>query len=249
MGRNIVVVAHPDDEILWLSSVVSRVDQVILCFGAPYQRPQKAESRARAVAQLDLPGVATLSLPETGSRTLVDLQNPKLTETGIALSDQAAQARYDASFATLLETLRPILKGADNVYTHNPWGEYGHTEHIQVYRVVQALQAEQKFTVWFSNYVSAQALPLARQFRQVKLWQEKQTLPTNKAVARRAQKIYQAHKVWTWSPWCRWPATETLYSQPYGPSEHWRSMQNEVLYDARRLRLWCPIWVAKRRLT
>ena len=248
MGRSVIVVAHPDDEILWLSSVMAKADPVILCFGAPYGNPQKAENRARAVAHLGLPRLVDLALPESGARLQADWANPRLTPTGIAISNQDAQERYDANFSLLLEKLRPILSNATDVYTHNPWGEYGHTEHIQVYRAVKTLQAELHFTVWFSNYAAPQTHELARQLGQQPLWQEKQTLPTDPRIAHRLRKIYQTYKAWTWSNWHKWPVTETLYSQPHGPTESWHNMKNEILYNARGLRLWRPTSAAKWRL-
>lgn len=248
MGRSVIVVAHPDDEILWLSSVMERADPVVLCFGAPYGRPEKAENRARAVAHLDLPRLQNLALPESGAKMLVDWQAPQLIATGIKTTDLEAQGRYDDNFLVLLEKLRPILAGASDVYTHNPWGEYGHTEHIQVYRAVKALQAELRFTVWFSNYVSSQTRAFARQLGQGPLWQDKSSLPTDPKIARRLKKIYQTYQAWTWSDWHKWPEKETLYAQPYGATEGWHTLQGEILYNAWGLRLWRPVWTAKWRM-
>lgn len=249
MGRNVIVVAHPDDEILWLSSVMARADAVVLCFGAPYGRPEKAENRERAVAHLPIAGLENLALPESGAKMLADWENPELTETGIKSSDPEAQARYEANFAVLIAKLRPILTGATDVYTHNPWGEYGHTEHIQVYRAVQALQAELCFTIWFSNYVAPRTRHLARELGRGKIWREKQTLRTDRAIAHRLMKVYQLHDVWTWSNWHKWPETETLYAQPKEEPQNWRDLRGEVLYNAFALRQWRPIWTAKQRLS
>lgn len=249
MGRSVIVVAHPDDEILWLSSVMAQADPVVLCFGAPYGRPEKAANRARAVAQLGLTRLVNLALPESGARLLIDWQTPRLTETGIAITDTSAQQRYDENFPRLLVGLRPILAGASDVYTHNPWGEYGHAEHIQVYRAVKTLQAELHFTIWFSNYVATQTRPLAESLGRSPLWQEKQILPTDVKIARKLRKIYQKHKVWTWSRWHKWPATETLYAQPDGATPYGHGLQGEILYNARALRLWRPETAAKWRFS
>jgi hypothetical protein len=40
VGRSAVVVAHPDDESLWLSSILASADQVVFCFSDPFERPQ-----------------------------------------------------------------------------------------------------------------------------------------------------------------------------------------------------------------
>lgn len=249
MVRRVVVVAHPDDEILWLSSVLAKADSVILCFGAPYGRPEKAKGRACAVAHLALPGLESLDIPESGARLLVDWKNPTLTETGIKINDSAAQMRYDSNFVVLLEKLCPILAGATDVYTHNPWGEYGHSEHIQVHRAVKTLQAALRFNLWFSNYAAPQTRNFAWQEGQKALWQQKQILPTDIKCAHRLRGIYQKYNAWTWSNWHKWPQTETLYAQPHGAPERWYDMRGEFLYNARGLRVGRPVWTAKWRLS
>ncbi len=54
------------------------------------------------------------------------------------------------NFHRLRDMLRPELEGLDAVVTHNPWGEYGHEEHIQVFRVISAQAEEMGFRVWVS---------------------------------------------------------------------------------------------------
>ena len=162
-GRSAVVVAHPDDEILWLSSAMAAARHVVLCYGAPFGKPAKAAARRRAVAALRLPSLVNLAIPESGTRLLVDWRHPVMTPTGMGIADPDARQRYDDNFNTLLAELRPVLAGCADVYTHNPWGEYGHPEHIQVYRAVTALQAELGYTVWFSNYTAPLTWPLAQQ--------------------------------------------------------------------------------------
>ncbi|GAN80450.1 PIG-L family deacetylase [Acidocella aminolytica] len=238
MTRAVIVAAHPDDEILWLSSAMEAADPVVLCYGAPYARPEKAEARARAVAALKLPRLINLAIPESGTRLFVDWQTPTLTPTGIAITDPAARSRYDANFATLLAKLRPILTGVTDVYTHNPWGEYGHPEHIQLHRAVTDLQKELGFTIWFSNYMAPLTLPLVRALSPTVLWAEKRPAIPDIRLARRLRAIYLRHRVWTWSLFHRWPAIETLYAQPPGTRDDWHNLDGETLVDVTKLRWW-----------
>ena len=43
-----------------------------------------------------------------------------------------------------LETMKlsKSINYGETIFTHNPWGEYGHEEHIQVFRVIMALSKE-----------------------------------------------------------------------------------------------------------
>ncbi len=49
---------------------------------------------------------------------------------------------YKENYYKLKNHLKKKLMGYVNIFTHNPWGEYGSEEHIQVYKVVKELQEE-----------------------------------------------------------------------------------------------------------
>ena len=244
-----VVVAHPDDEVLWLSGLVAPADRVVFCFGDPFERPKIAAARQRAIAALPLPSLVDLKLPETGARFSADWARPRLTPAGIEIMDAAARARYEASYPMMVEALRPVLAGYSTVYTHNPWGEYGHTEHIQVHRAVAALQAELGYTIWFSNYVSARSWALAREIGRQPCWTERRSIAPDLATARRFTRVYRRHGAWTWSRFHRWPAEETLYAQaPVENVEARRPLTGEWLLDIAGLEWWAPWRQARRRL-
>lgn len=238
-----VVVAHPDDEALWLSSIVGSVERVVFCFGEPLGKPEKAAARRRAVAELPLSGVIDLAIPESGARSAADWAQPRRTPTGIAITDVEAVARYDANYHRLVEALRNALAGCRSVFTHNPWGEYGHAEHVQVHRAVVALQAELGYVVWFSNYVGEASWPLAQQLAREPLWRERRELRPNRVIARRLQQVYLGHRVWTWTRAHRWPARETLYAQPpAGDRTRCHALAGECLLDVSGLRWWSAPW-------
>ncbi len=249
MSRSVVVAAHPDDEILWLSAALADDRPVILCFGAPFGRPEKAAARQRAVAELGLAHLANLALPEAGVRKLVDWSHPELTPTGMAITDAPGQARYDANFRRLLTDLRPLLAGASDVYTHNAWGEYGHPEHVQVHRAVAELQTELRFTLWFSNYVAPLTWGLAQRLGAEPCWAEKRVVQPDMAFAKRLRRVYLRHGVWTWSRLHRWPPEERFYAQPASDDQSaWHSLRGETLLDVSALRFWRGRRVALRPL-
>jgi len=229
-----VVVAHPDDEALWLSAVLSKADRVVFCFGDQFDGAQKSAARRRAVAALKLPGLLSLELVESGTRKLADWAHARFTACGIEIADPAGRARYAANYAALVAALRPQLAGCTDVYTHNPWGEYGHPEHVQVYRAVAALQAELGFTLWFSNYVSPLTWRLARQIGPC--WAQRELLRPDRALARRLFWTYWRHGAWTWPLSHRWPKREIYFGQ--APGEALRPLTGETLLDVSRLRWW-----------
>lgn len=240
-----VVVAHPDDESLWLSSVLASADRVVFCFGDPFERPKLSGARRRAVAALPLAGLVDFKLPESGGGFSVNWANPRLTEVGIEISDAMARARYEANYPKLVDALRPVLSKCGDVYTHNPWGEYGHAEHIQVHRAVAALQAELGYTIWFSNYVGPASWPLARHLGGQPCWGPRRAVQPDKVLARSLRRVYRDHGAWTWTRWHRWPAEEVLYAQPL--AEALRPLSGEWLLDVTGLRWWPPPWRRARR--
>lgn len=245
-----VVVAHPDDEILWLSSAVASAERVVFSFGDPFERPKMAAARRRAVAALSLRGLVDLQLPESGAGFSVDWTQPRRTRAGIGIVDTQARARYEANYEALIESLAPLLTGCSDVYTHNPWGEYGHAEHIQVYRAVTALQAELGYTVWFANYVSSASWSLAQQVAGEPCWTERCAVAPDLTVARRFMGVYRRHGAWTWTRWHRWPGHATFYAQPCGEKPGVRQpLSGEWLLDVAGLRWWPPPWArAHKRL-
>ena len=245
-----VVVAHPDDESLWLSSAVASADRVVFCFGDPFQRPKSSAARRQAVAALPLSCLVDLALPESGAGFSVDWARAQPTPAGIEITDDAAGARYAANYPKLVEALRPALVGYGDVYTHNPWGEYGHAEHIQTYRAVTALQAEFGYRIWFSNYVGTASWSLAQRLSGHPCWTQRCIVRPDPTTARSLMRVYRRYHAWTWTRWHRWPAFETFYGQPPAESpEVRRKLAGEWLLDVAGLRWWPPPWrVARRRL-
>ena len=243
-----VVVAHPDDESLWLSSVVALADRIVFCFGDPFDKPRMSRARRRAVSALPLSCLVDLKIPESGAGFSVNWTSAELTPAGVEISEAAARKRYEDNYPKLVEALRPVLTGYTDVYTHNPWGEYGHAEHIQVYRAVAALQLELGYTICFSNYVGAASWPLARQFSRQPCWTHHRIVRPDTVTARKLMHIYRRHGAWTWTRFHHWPSQETVYVQPPAEAtEAWRPMAGEWLLDVAGLRWWPPPWRTARR--
>jgi hypothetical protein len=90
-----------------------------------------------------------------------------------------------------------------NVLTHNPWGEYGHEEHVQIFRVLRALQDEIEFGLWVPNYCSDRALPLATRY-----FSREATdyirFATDKDYATKLAELYIQEGCWTWADAWAW---------------------------------------------
>ncbi len=215
--RVLVVVAHPDDEVLWFGSILAEVGCVIIAFRDYDAVPGLGARRAAALAEMPYRQLTCLGLPEAGSLRRAAWSDPHLSEFGLALDaapvDAAAEARYRSNFTALRACLALELPAGATVVTHNPWGEYGHEDHVQVHRAVDSLRRDLGLSLWTTNYVSARSAALAARYaagRETRILRQAIDLDFARAVA----DIYRRHDCWTWrDAWTGFDA-ECLVSLP-----------------------------------
>lgn len=209
-----IVVAHPDDEGLWFSSLMREVDKIVICLLGSKKHPELGPARKASLRRYPLPNVVSLAIDQADVFGGADWNKPILTEYGIALSRKPAAApKYQANYQALLRSLRQELAGCAHVFTHNPWGEYGHEEHVQLHRVVKELGRELPFQVWYPNYCSEKSYPLMLQ-QGMGSPIDSLTLKTDAELAGAIKEIYQANKCWTWYPdWIGFKAESFIAEQ------------------------------------
>jgi LmbE family N-acetylglucosaminyl deacetylase len=196
LARAAIVVAHPDDEIIWFSSLVTKVARVVMCYGTISANSERATNRKNAVK--DYPrDVEFLDLPIPG-RAAADME---AVHCGV-----------------LIDRLRTVLRGITTVFTHNPWGEYGQSDHQRVHAAVESLRTDMSFNIYVSCYVARHRLfevgeALNRGVRDVI------SLPTSGTEINRVIEVYKLHSCWTWTPTWTWPKREHFLS--LGDSTHW----------------------------
>ena len=236
----VVIGAHPDDELLWFNAVMKDAAHVIIVFREFWAQPGLGEARAKAIAELPHPNVTCLDIDEAGTHGCADWANPVINDVGIAFSltagvrevkrrikqtvdmftparpvyaSQSVADAYRQNYYLIRDALRPHLSADMNVFTHNPWGEYGHEDHIQVFRVLEHLRDEIGFTLWMSNYCTERALPLACRYFQAEPGGYVR-LPTDKAYADKVAAVYRKHGCWTWDDNWAWFDEECFMQAP-----------------------------------
>lgn len=271
LKNSVVIGAHPDDELLWFNSILRKVDEVIVVFSDYWAQPQIGDARRKALADYPRPNVSCLDIAEAGVYGCADWANPVLSETGIAFgyeaskrelkrvtkrslnmaagklfsasADSAARA-YEANFHRIKDALRPRLRADMNVFTHNPWGEYGHEEHIQVHRAVASLRDEIGFKLWMSNYCTDRAMPLAQRYFSLAPGGYRRQ-PTDKAFADEVAAVYKKHGCWTWADDWDWFDEECFMEAPREDSEPVAHRHlfplNFFTIDGQRQKSWLPL--------
>jgi hypothetical protein len=201
---SILVAAHPDDEILWFSSILGRVNGVVICFLEKPSNPLLGIGRREALSKHPCRYISSLNLDEAGVFSSTNWTDPVATPYGLKIRTGSPLApKYRENFQLLMERLPKRLEGCRNVFSHNPWGEYGNEEHVQLYRALKKLQKGMGFHLWYSNYASNMSLRLMMQ--QVSGFDSDYvTLPTDKELGQSLKSLYIKHGCWTWYEGWEW---------------------------------------------
>jgi hypothetical protein len=208
----VIVMAHPDDELLWASSLLRRASRIVLCFGPVPRNPALTNGRTALAARFPLPAFRFLGIVESAVFARARWPDPKETPEGLAIAAAPGRARdYVRSYRDLLAALPAELEGARTVVTHNPWGEYGHEHHVQVLRAVEALQPRFGYRILVSCYAAQRSLGLmARTLG--RLGDPTPELATDAALTAELGDLYRETGTWTWFADYRWPGTERFFA-------------------------------------
>ena len=206
--RSVLVVAHPDDEILWFSSIIQNIEKIIIVFN-------KCENKMVNIGRdkifnLELlpykEKITNLNIKESGVFNKANWKIPKSTEYGIHVNSR----NYIKNFSKINEKLHNELKGYENVITHNPWGENGHEEHVQVFKSIKKISYELNLSVWIPGYFSEQSyrmMSLYTEFVSKKLDRYK----IDNEFCQKVKNINSNNNAWTWSNNYLWPEYENFF--------------------------------------
>lgn len=204
----ILVVAHPDDEILWFSGVLRDVKRIVVCFTDDPRARAIGDGRRRVQKRYPLPNVTWLDIEEPMSFLSADWRAPRPGPHGLVVSRwDGARARYARAYDQVTERLADELVDCTAVITHNPWGEYGHEDHVLVHRAVSAIASSRGLRVWHSNYCSSRSVEFATSFMpsDAPPYVVRKTDP---ALTVPIKKMYVEESCWTWWPDHAWFADE-----------------------------------------
>jgi len=204
LEKSIIIAAHPDDEILWFSSIFNMVDEIIFCYSDVKSNPQWTTGRKQSLSEYPMKNFSCLGLNESEVFSDENFHNPLITKYGLNISKKnISTIKYIVNYYKLKNVLKIKIAGYQNVFTHNPWGEYGNEEHIQIYRVIKGLQEKKNFNIWFSNYCSNKSFLLMMRYIS-EFDSEYVTLKTNKKLSYNIRDLYKKNGCWTWYDDWKW---------------------------------------------
>ncbi len=208
-----IVVAHPDDEILWASSLLRKASMIIICFSNINGDKIISNGRIALRDSYPLDSVTYLDIPQASPSILpTDWQSPYETKYGMKFGRSSKE--YKKNYKLLEEKLEHLLIDFDSVYTHNPWGEYGHPEHIQVNHVICKLSKKNGFKTWFFGYTSHETINMM-ELKSNLLDDEPKFLRTDKQLYSDIKELYDEFKCWTFYGEFSLPNYEIFYKFNY----------------------------------
>lgn len=203
----LVVVAHPDDETLWLQPWLSEDSVVLVAFPNHPRDPSVTAARETIRQGFPLGRMEFLPLQSLDVLGRSDWRRRRPTSYGVSLDagcPSSLREQYVANHAALCELLAERITPGSLVYTHNPWGEYGHEEHVQVCRAVLDVGAAAGASVWaWDGLQSVELLRSSMRLRADYYEAAIAGLPTvtratDRATFRQLKDLYQRSSAWTW---------------------------------------------------
>ena len=144
-------------------------DKIIICFLARGDKPQVTTGRMKMLEIHPLKHkIICLNLFESNYR--VKKEN---------------YAEHHFNYITLQKKLLELNLNPTEIYTHNPWGEYGHPDHILVHQAVVATFGLKSDIYCFDGIEPT--TPLLLEERKIDL-----------AFYNKVKKLYQDNNCWTW---------------------------------------------------
>jgi LmbE family N-acetylglucosaminyl deacetylase len=204
----VLVFAHLDDEVLWASSMLMQATKVITCFLDSYDDTELSSNRRKAIKSYPIDNFINLGVKETGVFKSSDWRNPVDTEHGILCAKNYQD--YAKAFDFIKSKLLSLLSKGQTIITHNPWGEYGHEEHVLVYKVIQDISSELNLNVLVSGCVSNRSLYLMNNHTG-ELGDKYFLREPDYEVSAELKKFYQSHNCWTMPDDYQWPTFEIFY--------------------------------------
>ena len=118
------------------------VSKIIICYGEIPEKNMKAQSLGRFKIQKKYPfeNVVFLNIKQLikyrRKKINFNISNKNYNEVNFNNYKKA----YERNTSKFINLLSVHLKGIDRVYTHSPWGEYGHEDHKQIFGCIMNLK-------------------------------------------------------------------------------------------------------------
>ena len=143
--KKVLVLAHPDDEVLWFNSGIG-YDKIYFVFlDNPASSKPLKEGRLKVIEKHPFKNkIEMLGLTE--SNYWKDNSNEN-------------ESKYRQNLDDIVRKLKTVVTRDTEFWTHNLWGEYGHADHSLVHRAVVEIAEKFGLPVYCYNGIAKIDLP------------------------------------------------------------------------------------------
>jgi len=202
-----IIVAHPDDEIIFFSSILRQASKVIICFSETLDKTVN-NGRLKLLNKIPFKNFLFLKIKEPN---IFNTTNWSFDKKRYGLKKPNKNIKKYKKYCVQLEyKLSNILKFGDTVYTHNPWGEYGHEEHILVFKTIIKLSKKLNLKIFVNGYVSNKSFNLMK-LKQHWLSKEFKFKNIDQDLTKKISQIYKSNFCWTFNDDYKWPKKDIFY--------------------------------------
>ena len=154
-NKGILIISHPDDECLFSTSILESISTLIFCYNKVPNEQEISLSREKAINSYPLEHLKIVSLDiDQAKKSFWPINWLNVKEKKSGLEGGYIANKYDRNYLQILDKLREIIPKNSLIISHNPWGEYGHSEHVQVFKAVFQISKETNSRLFVSGYVS-----------------------------------------------------------------------------------------------
>ncbi len=194
----VLIISHPDDECLFASSLLKKISTLIICFRDIPNNYEISNARKKALNSYPLKKIKVLELKISQAKeTLIPINWLNIKDSRTGLKGGYKNKSYNTNFEKLLFKLRDLVPNNSSLVTHNPWGEYGHSEHSQVFKACFQISIERESNLYVSGYISNLSKHYALRKLHL-LFPKVYKFKTNKKIFNLLRDHYIKKGCWTW---------------------------------------------------
>ena len=209
--NSILILSHPDDEVIFATSLLDKISTLIICFNDIPKNLKISIGRKRALNNYPIEDLKVFNLDSSQSfESFLPLNWLNIKDKKTGLKGGYQKRIYDNNYYKILDKLSKLIPKKSQIITHNPWGEYGHSEHCQVFKACFQISLEKKSNLFVTGYISN----LSKNYALRKLYllfPEIYQFKTSQIYFSLLKKHYLKYGCWTWYHNYELPKYEFFY--------------------------------------
>lgn len=142
-SKNLIIVAHPDDETIWGGDHLLEEDYLVVCVTCGTNKNRDKEIR-----------------------NVLDVSDDELIKLGYPDNPGGVVSDWEEYKEDIIKDLTSIItmKEYDKIVTHNPQGEYGHIHHVMINHMVTEIVKDKYLAnhlYYFAKYYTKDEIDLS----------------------------------------------------------------------------------------